>query len=289
MNLQSGKRDIGDFTDMDENLGTATPDAAKYVAPQYLSESAPEVAMIEERCPKCRNGTFYAYTGRALGPGKLYFKNSRETRAKGRAAKVRQTDNRNAQVLAEFAEKNPAEWNWIESNRASFEFAASLHAALVRFGALTAPQLAAIGKCIAKRAEAQAAAVERRETAPVVDISPLVSAFSTARGKGIKNPAMLLDVFKFKAAPMTGKNPGAIYITESGEYLGKIADGKLFVVGSCSEDAKARIIGVCARPLEAALAYGQRTGVCSCCGRGLTNGISVELGIGPICREKFGL
>lgn len=44
-------------------------------------------------------------------------------------------------------------------------------------------------------------------------------------------------------------------------------------------------------PYAAATAYGLQTGVCSCCsccGRELTNKLSVELGIGPVCREKFG-
>ena len=32
-----------------------------------------------------------------------------------------------------------------------------------------------------------------------------------------------------------------------------------------------------------------KTGNCSCCGRHLENKESVELGIGPICRSKWGL
>jgi len=40
-------------------------------------------------------------------------------------------------------------------------------------------------------------------------------------------------------------------------------------------------------PLAAAIAYGRETG--SCCGRELTNKVSIDLGIGPICREKWGL
>ena len=32
---------------------------------------------------------------------------------------------------------------------------------------------------------------------------------------------------------------------------------------------------------------GQETGTCSCCGRTLTNELSISLGIGPICREGW--
>jgi len=52
--------------------------------------------------------------------------------------------------------------------------------------------------------------------------------------------------------------------------------------------AKERLIEVAADPLAAAVAYGAKTGRCSCCGRILTNELSVELGIGPICRGKWG-
>jgi hypothetical protein len=48
------------------------------------------------------------------------------------------------------------------------------------------------------------------------------------------------------------------------------------------------VVSAAANPLEAARLHGQRTGSCSCCGRELTNAESIALGIGPICRERFG-
>jgi hypothetical protein len=58
-------------------------------------------------------------------------------------------------------------------------------------------------------------------------------------------------------------------------------------------------VGVCQRPLQAlaliasnpnraATMHGQRTGRCSCCGRELTNPDSIALGIGPICKDRWG-
>lgn len=41
-------------------------------------------------------------------------------------------------------------------------------------------------------------------------------------------------------------------------------------------------------PLQYSKAYGRKTGVCGVCHATLTNPESIELGIGPICREKFG-
>lgn len=42
-------------------------------------------------------------------------------------------------------------------------------------------------------------------------------------------------------------------------------------------------------PRAAAIAYGQRTGTCSCCGRELTRHSSIDAGIGPVCATKWGL
>lgn len=40
--------------------------------------------------------------------------------------------------------------------------------------------------------------------------------------------------------------------------------------------------------MAAAKMHGQQTGICSCCNAELTNPESIALGIGPICREKWG-
>ena len=41
-------------------------------------------------------------------------------------------------------------------------------------------------------------------------------------------------------------------------------------------------------PFQAATEFGHATGQCSVCMRPLTNPESVKLGIGPVCRAKFG-
>ena len=121
-----------------------------------------------------------------------------------------------------------------------------------------------------------------------IDVGAIEIAFASARDKGIKTPKLRLDSFIFSRAPDTGRNAGSIYVKEDGTYLGKIAAGKFTATGACDESAKARVIAAAANPHESAKAYGLRTGSCSCCGRELTNGLSIDLGIGPICREKFG-
>ena len=39
--------------------------------------------------------------------------------------------------------------------------------------------------------------------------------------------------------------------------------------------------------LDEAKTYGRRTGTCCCCGATLTNAVSIEAGIGPICAQGF--
>lgn len=71
------------------------------------------------------------------------------------------------------------------------------------------------------------------------------------------------------------------------KYLGKVTPNRLD--SRLSDDVKAVLLEAAADPLTAAVKYGRETGSCSCCGRDLTNAESIRLGIGPICREKFGM
>ena len=126
-------------------------------------------------------------------------------------------------------------------------------------------------------------------TAEAINVSAIAKAFAAARGNGIKSPKLRLAEFTFSRAPDTGKNAGSIYVKDKrGEYLGKVSDGQFRVSVACDGPTKARVIEVASNPHESAKAYGLKTGSCSCCGRELTNSESISLGIGPVCRDKFG-
>lgn len=124
--------------------------------------------------------------------------------------------------------------------------------------------------------------------AAAIDVSAITKAFEAARSNGVKSPKLRLADFVFSRAPDTGRNAGSIYVKASGEYVGKVSAGKFHASMACDEPTKARVIEVASDPHNAAKAYGDKTGSCSCCGRELTNGISIQLGIGPVCRDKFG-
>lgn len=259
----------------------------------------------EERCSKCRGtGRFTSYSGRTLGncfackgSGKLTFRTSPEQRAKA-AVQRENSAQRKAEQLAEqvrvWAETHNADYSWICAKSATFDFARNMLDALRKYGSLTDKQHATVTRLQLADAERQAAfAAERaaREAnAQAVDVSKIEQAFANAREKGIQRPKTYLGSYKFAAAPSTGKNAGAIYVTDtqSDEYLGKVSGGRFLAVKACTGAQEIEILAVLADPKEAAIAFGRRTGRCSCCGRELTNHASIDLGIGPICAEKYG-
>lgn len=82
-----------------------------------------------------------------------------------------------------------------------------------------------------------------------------------------------------------GANAGGCYLQNgAGAYLGKLTpQGAYKGLG----EAVALLDQVAADPVGAALAYGRETGDCACCGRQLTDPVSVFGGIGPICLERL--
>lgn len=92
------------------------------------------------------------------------------------------------------------------------------------------------------------------------------------------------------------KNDGTlVWVKWQGQICGRIDSvthvytaSVRHVSGVRREQAEAALIAVEADPVAAAKANGIETGRCSCCSRALTDPTSIEIGIGPICREKLG-
>lgn len=183
----------------------------------------------------------------------------------------------------EWALAYPAEMAWLGDNMEANDFALSLAMAVDKFGHLTDGQLQAVRDNI-QRAGMRAAA-------PVISVAEIEAKFAIARANQVKKPAMRLDTFVFKAAGDKSANAGGIYVTEKqgdeSVYLGKVLGGKFLRVGACTDDQQARIIAAASDPTAAAIAYGQRTGNCSICGRELTAEESLSRFIGPICSSNF--
>lgn len=257
---------------------------------------------FEQLCPKCSGSGLYGYHSRlgahclpCKGTGKLTFKTSPTARAKAKAGTQRResakADAKAAQVVA-WIEVYPAESAWLKANVEKFEYAASVYAALLKYGSLTERQLETVQRLTLKAAERlvtrAAEQATRAADAPTLSVEAIEVAFGKAKAAGIKRPKLRLDTFVFSLAPDTGVNAGAIYVKEDETYLGKVVGGRLFATRDCPKEASDRIVAVSSDPASAAVAYGKRFGSCAVCARELTDASSIERGIGPICAEKYG-
>lgn len=270
-----------------------------------FTESQPSPLTFVEVCSKCRGSGVYTRSSRfgtrcfaCKGAGKFTRRTSPEARAKARAstakARVKAAEAKAATAVS-WLDANPTETAWLKASAArGFGFAESMLEALLKYGSLTERQLDAVQRMAAADADRAAAfaaeKAQREASAPALTVEKIEQAFATAKAHGVEFPKLRLAGFKFSPAPTSGANAGAIYVkaTESGEYLGKIAGGRFLRVRTCEEVTAAEVVAVASNPAAAATAYGQRTGKCSCCGRGLTVKESIDRAIGPICAEKYG-
>jgi hypothetical protein len=124
----------------------------------------------------------------------------------------------------------------------------------------------------------------------------------------LKKPAILLcdeagdTETRFQPAPAEGRNAGWIYVKRRGNtdwgwgwaYVAKVhpGTGELYVARGFEDRNQlvGEIKALLADGLDAAvLHFGHKTGACGCCGRELTQELSVKTGIGPVCAERFGI
>jgi hypothetical protein len=292
--------DLNDLDDVRLNVGQLDKLAERLGVPTDITQvkALPAVHPYIEKCPKCMGtGRYRGYSihgstcFKCGGTGKLEFATSPEQRAKSRAASRKAKERKQnavAEKFAAFCAAHPdiVRW-WTGSN---FDFAISLRETAEKFGELTERQLAAAKSCVAKLAAAKA---EREAKAPAVAVSNIKESLIRATEKGIRTPKILLagehHAFVFSLAKAQSVNAGAVYVKHkaTGDYLGKIVNGRFLGTRDCTAEQTAEIVAVTADPAQSAIAYGKRFGVCSCCGRELTNGESIDRGIGPICFEKY--
>lgn len=84
-----------------------------------------------------------------------------------------------------------------------------------------------------------------------------------------------------------GQNIGCVYVYENKNYVGKItANGDL--IGNVSEDVKNLLEDANDNLLQLAKIYGHESGSCSICARKLSDPLSIQMGIGPICAKRLG-
>ena len=292
------KQNVIDFSDLEDSefWDHGHPiDDPKNPAEKWENLNQAPVARYTEKCTDCRGtGDFHSYTGRYVGPcfkckgtGELHFKTSPETRAKMRensaTKKAERIMNRKAetdQKVVEWKKANPEAFKWIIDNAAS-RFGESLLNGLNKYGSLTEKQLACVMGNVTKAPAAVTAQIN------VLDIKVK---FDHAFQSGLKYPKLIVGQFTFTRATDHSKNPGHLYLKSGSTYLGKInPQGEFFKSRECTDEQVAELVKIGDDVLAAAKLHGLQTGRCSCCSRELTNPLSVELGIGPICRERWGM
>jgi Family of unknown function (DUF6011) len=297
--------------DLSDLLGGAVIGPPIKRAPEGFTPATERI--FSELCVKCRgSGRFVGWSGRAAGAcfackgtGKLTFKTAPEERAKDRAKYA--TSKQAARD--EFRQTYKAELAWLAAaydrqqknahhGRKVWNFPIEVTEKLAKYGSLFDSTIEAIRKCMARDVERAGATASRDAARPMVDTSMIEAAFAKARdaasndGEGLKWLSLRLDTFKFSDAPATERFSAAVFVTEGGgeekRKLGRISGGKFYRSPACDDPTESRILAAIADPKAAAIAYGQRTGSCSVCGRELTNAESRARSMGPICADKFG-
>ena len=180
------------------------------------------------------------------------------------------TDARNKEITDRL--RSVASWN---------SFARQILADYDRGGLINANQMSAAERMMNKL----------EENSVKVDLSRIREMFEVAVSNGHQKPVYRAEGLKISLAPATGRNAGALYVVviDNDAYQGKVEGVTFKAVREAAASTVDALHRIAANPMEAAVRYGQKTGKCSCCGRKLTNKMSIELGIGPICAETWGL
>lgn len=151
-----------------------------------------------------------------------------------------------------------------------------------------------MGECFACKGRGKSLPAGARaalDDARAVQVSDdaLRAAFDKLRASGLKRISLRMQGFKVTPAAETSKNPGALYVKDSGgEYLGKIIGGKFLRMDCCEPATASKVAALIADPLAAIKASGLETGNCAICGLELTDPESIARGIGPICAGRLG-
>ena len=184
-------------------------------------------------------------------------------------------------------------FEWIVNNAHCNNFARSLNEQLSRNSFLSDKQLQAA------MTNTKPARVDTRSD----NFQKLFAAFAKAR-EGAKRPPIFragvegdTHGIRLSMAGPNAKpaNQGCLYVLEDAPYeerayLGKITPDGEYRPSYAATDLHRKAVDLVADdPWQAALTYSRAMGRCSCCGRTLTAGKSIEDGIGPICKDKWGL
>lgn len=138
---------------------------------------------------------------------------------------------------------------------------------------------------LAEKASAPKRAPEAKQESVKAD--EILAALAQAYVNKIKKPVIRLNngiKVKFMAH---GKNAGGAWVTRHEDLVGKIDSNGDFFSYNNDDDLVQTIADFNNNFEDKIRVAGITSGQCMCCGLPLTNQLSMRLGIGPICREKY--
>ena len=145
-----------------------------------------------------------------------------------------------------------------------------------------------LGECFACKGAGKLRTRSAVEAAGVlVNDDALRATFDKLLASGLKRVKLRMSGFAVKPAKSTGKHPGSLYVTEGETYLGRVAGGKFLRMDCCTQETADQVAALIADPMAAIKATGQEFGNCAVCGLELTDPVSIEIGIGPICLKRL--
>src|SRR6516225_7285704 len=274
-----------------------------------------EFSPFIEECPACRGtGKFRSWSGRIVGDcfkckgqKNRTFKTSPEARAKARANNVVKAAERDEAKRAwREQHRDLIKWMEIEADRfrtgkTTFNFIHNMCEAIAQFGTLTDAQLAAVVKCKTNSDQRRAAwKAQNGQQDVAIDCTKIEAAFAKRRSVAAEKGAvgvkgLVLHFPNFSFSP-DRRDPNVIWVNSKSHTndrglpaaFGKISNGKFSPFRISTPEIVAEIQTVAADPSKASRISGQNFGICCCCGATLTDPVSIENGIGPICAENWG-
>jgi hypothetical protein len=305
------------FDDLEDHV-----DAQGNFTPELKNSTGKDAKVVRFPCQVC--GGTGEYQGARVHQhkshcfacrGKGFFLTSERERQQARATARSSKAAKLKAAREAFDEEHPGLASFLAKAGEWSGFAASLSESITKYGSLTDKQTSsALGmqaKCAKRDEERQAAKATRLLQEKAVDASapefaPLAEGFLSAAAN-IKWPKLRL--LTASAAPVVlsrcgdqSRTPGHINVTDGGPYGDNVYYGRITPEGHghLRQPIPAEVAAVLAEfnrdPKEAVKLQGERsrellqikTGQCCCCGRELTDPVSVERGIGPICADRWG-
>ena len=231
--------------------------------------------------------------------GAGFFRTSHQDRAKGRRQSADLKRRRETEAREAFDAEQPGLRKFLADAGMWSEFARSLGDHLAYRGDLTPNQIIAAESMRAKCEAGKAKRAAEKKAAPAGAYPNLARNFLSA-AQQLKWPKLRIvtetgeRIVLSRAGP-NSRYPGHINMTDGrpfGEdtWYGRITpEGAATYSRNITDEAKATLAAFEANPDEAIKAQGLRTGECCCCGRELTDPVSIERGIGPICAGRWNI